>query len=197
MKTLLIDNYDSYTHILGHMVWQVTGTKPIIVRNDAVTIDALRDAQVDAIVISPGPGRPERTADFGVCDAIIDAFPSLPILGVCLGHQGLGAHFGARVVRAPNVMHGKSSRILHDGSSLFRGIPSGFRAVRYHSLVLSDEHLPAAVHVTARADDDGSIMAITIEGRPFYGVQFHPESIGTEHGKAVAGRFRDCAAPFY
>ncbi len=162
MKTLLIDNYDSYTHILAQDLWQAFGDKPIVVKNDSLSLEEIRDLDVDAIVISPGPGRPGVAEDFGVCAAVIEAFHTTPILGVCLGHQGLGASYGATIVHAPRVMHGKLSAIDHDGTGLFEGIPSGFKAVRYHSLVLSEEGLPERVRVTARAADDGSIMAIAI-----------------------------------
>lgn len=186
MRTLLIDNYDSYSHILAQYVWEVFGDKPIIVKNDRLSYQEIRDLDFDGVIISPGPGHPDIPTDFGVCRAIIEA-TDRPILGVCLGHQGLAACFGGKVVFAPKVMHGKYSRIAHDGSALFAGIPSGFRAVRYHSLLVE----PAAgVKVTARTMEDGLVMGLQIEGRPFYGVQFHPESIGTEHGRDIIENFR-------
>ncbi|WP_437774650.1 chorismate-binding protein [Sorangium sp. So ce1097] len=194
MKTLLIDNYDSYTHILGQYLWEVNGERPIIVRNDSLSLAEIRDLDVDNIVISPGPGRPERRADFGVCADVIDALAETPILGVCLGHQGLAARFGARVRHAPRVMHGKVSEVEHGGDGLFEGVPSPFKVVRYHSLIVSDEDLPADVEVTARTRGDGLIMALKIKGRPFHGVQFHPESIGTEHGRKILSNFREITA---
>ncbi|XXX72672.1 chorismate-binding protein [Sorangium sp. So ce134] len=194
MKTLLIDNYDSYTHILGQYLWEVNGEEPIVVRNDSLSLAEIRDLAVDAIVISPGPGRPERRADFGVCIDVIEALADTPILGVCLGHQGLAARFGGRVQHAPRVMHGKVTEVEHDGAGLFEGVPSPFKVVRYHSLIVGDDALPPEIEVTARTRGDGLIMALKIKGRPLYGVQFHPESIGTEHGKKILSNFRDIAA---
>ncbi|WP_437284446.1 aminodeoxychorismate synthase component I [Sorangium sp. So ce406] len=194
MKTLLIDNYDSYTHILGQYLWEVNGEKPIIVRNDSLSLAEIRDLEVDNIVISPGPGRPERRADFGVCADVIEALSGTPILGVCLGHQGLAARFGGRVRHAPRVMHGKVAEVEHDGAGLFEGVPSPFKVVRYHSLIVGDDDLPADIEVTARTRGDGLIMALKIKDRPFYGVQFHPESIGTEHGRKIISNFREITA---
>ncbi|WP_438022300.1 aminodeoxychorismate synthase component I [Sorangium sp. So ce233] len=194
MKTLLIDNYDSYTHILGQYLWEVNGEKPIIVRNDSLSLAEIRDLEVDNIVISPGPGRPERRADFGVCAEVIEALADTPILGVCLGHQGLAARFGGRVRHAPRVMHGKVAEVEHDGAGLFEGVPSPFKVVRYHSLIVSDDDLPAEIEVTARTRGDGLIMALKIKDRPFHGVQFHPESIGTEHGRKILSNFREITA---
>ncbi|WP_437806663.1 aminodeoxychorismate synthase component I [Sorangium sp. So ce1078] len=193
MKTLLIDNYDSYTHILGQYLWEVNGEEPIVVRNDSLSLAEIRDLAVDSIVISPGPGRPERRADFGVCMEVIDALADTPILGVCLGHQGLAARFGGRVQHAPRVMHGKVAEVEHDGAGLFEGVPSPFKVVRYHSLIVGDDALPAEIEVTARTRGDGLIMALKIKDRPFHGVQFHPESIGTEHGKKILSNFRNIA----
>ncbi|MGK4003649.1 chorismate-binding protein [Sorangium sp. So ce1036] len=194
MKTLLIDNYDSYTHILGQYLWEVNGEEPIVIRNDGLSLAEIRALEVDSIVISPGPGRPERRADFGVCMEVFDALPDTPILGVCLGHQGLAARFGGRVRHAPRVMHGKVTEVEHDGAGLFDGVPSPFQVVRYHSLIVSDDDLPPGIEVTARTRGDGLIMALRIRDRPFYGVQFHPESIGTAHGKKILGNFREIAA---
>ncbi|WP_437730292.1 aminodeoxychorismate synthase component I [Sorangium sp. So ce1335] len=194
MKTLLLDNYDSYTHILGQYLWEVNGEEPIIVRNDSLSLAEIRDLEVDSIVISPGPGRPERRDDFGVCAEVIDALAGTPILGVCLGHQGLAARFGGRIRHAPRVMHGKVSEVEHGGDGLFEGVPSPLKVVRYHSLLVSDDDLPADIEVTARTRGDGLIMALKIKDRPFYGVQFHPESIGTEHGRKILSNFRNIAA---
>jgi para-aminobenzoate synthetase len=194
MKSLLLDNYDSFSRILYQYLWEVNGERPLFIRNDAWSLDAIRNARFDNIVISPGPGHPANPRDFGVCAQVIAAFPDRPILGVCLGLQGLGIAAGADVVPAPRVRHGKTSPIRHDGKGLFAGLPQGFSAVRYHSLVLDPAHLPSDLLVTATAGDDGQIMAIRFPDRPFHGVQFHPESIGTEHGKALLANFRDLSA---
>jgi para-aminobenzoate synthetase len=189
MKTLLIDNYDSYTFILADYLWEVNGQKPIIVKNDLFSVGELKDLEFDNVVISPGPGRPDVRADFGVCMDLVRAMKTIPILGVCLGHQGLAACFGAKVALAPRVMHGKVSRVVHQGTGLFAGIPSPFHAVRYHSLVVDERDLPETVEVTARSEDDGLVMGLCIKDRPFFGVQFHPESVGTEHGRQLLANF--------
>jgi para-aminobenzoate synthetase len=190
MKTLLLDNYDSFSHILYQYLWEVNGERPHFVRNDEWTLDRIRSESFDNILISPGPGRPDRPGDFGVCAEVIRAFPDVPILGVCLGHQGLGHFGGGAVISAPEVRHGKPSRILHDGRGLFEGLPQGFEAVRYHSLVVSREGLPPGIEITATSEDDSQIMGLRLPSRPGYGVQFHPESIGTAHGKALLANFR-------
>ncbi|HKP98183.1 MAG TPA: aminodeoxychorismate synthase component I [Fibrobacteria bacterium] len=191
MKTLLLDNYDSFSHILFQYLWEVNGEKPLFVRNDEWTLAEIRNARFDNIVISPGPGHPGNARDFGVCSRVIAAFPDRPILGVCLGLQGLGMAAGVRVVPAPLARHGKVSRIHHDGTGLFAGLPQDFPAVRYHSLVLdAAETAGSALTVTATAAEDGQIMAIRFPDKPFHGVQFHPESIGTGHGMALLANFR-------
>jgi para-aminobenzoate synthetase len=194
MKTLLIDNYDSFSRILFQYLWEVNGEKPIFIRNDELSLDAIGSERFDNILISPGPGRPDRKRDFGVCMEVIAAFPRVPILGVCLGHQGLGLFAGASVAAAPQVRHGKVSRILHDGTGLFAGLPQAFPAVRYHSLVIEPGSVPDSLVVTATAEDDGQIMAVRLKGRPAFGVQFHPESIGTEGGKILLANFRELTA---
>ena len=193
MKTLLIDNYDSFSHILFQYLWEINGQEPVFIHNDEWALEKISAEAFDSIVISPGPGRPDRARDFGICGEVIRAFPQIPLLGVCLGHQGLGLSVGARVVSAPVVRHGKSSRILHDGEGLFKGLPPGFTAVRYHSLVIEASDRPSGMVVTATAEDDGQIMAIRLRDRPSFGVQFHPESIGTEYGKILLRNFRDLA----
>ncbi len=197
MKTLLLDNHDSFSRILWQYLWEVNGEKPLFIRNDEWTLDRIRAAGFDNIVISPGPGHPGNARDFGVCAEVIRAFPDTPILGVCLGLQGLGLAAGAPVVPAPAVRHGKPSPILHDGRDLFAGLPQGFRAVRYHSLVVdvaARESRPGGLVVTATSGDDGQIMGLRLADRPCFGVQFHPESIGTEHGMALLANFRDLTA---
>lgn len=191
MKTLLLDNYDSFSHLLWQYLWEVNGERPLLLRNDEWPLARIRAVRFDNIVISPGPGRPDNPADFGICAEVIRAFPDVPILGVCLGHQGLGVFAGAPVGEAPAVRHGKVSRIRHDGRGLFAGLPQGFAAVRYHSLVVRAGALPQGLAVTATAEDDGQVMGLALASRPCYGVQFHPESVGTEHGKALLANFRD------
>ncbi|MER8157043.1 aminodeoxychorismate synthase component I [Streptomyces sp. NPDC094472] len=187
MRTLLVDNYDSFTYNLFHYLAEVNGQEPEVIRHDdpGWKPEMLRD--FDNVVISPGPGSPERPADFGVCrDIILDG--ALPLLGVCLGHQGVGLLSGARVVRAPEPRHGRLSRVAHDGSGLFTGLPSPFDVVRYHSLTVTD--LPEELRATAWTED-GVLMGIAHRERPLWGVQFHPESICTEHGRLLLGNFAD------
>jgi para-aminobenzoate synthetase len=188
MKTLLIDNYDSFTYNLFQLLGEVNGEEPDVVRNDEAGWDQLACRRFDNVVISPGPGRPEHPQDFGVCaDAIRRA--EVPLLGVCLGHQGICTAFGGRVERAPEAVHGRASAVIHDGSPLFAGIPREFQAVRYHSLCV-DRTLPGELEPTAWTSD-GVLMALAHRTRPLWGVQFHPESIATEHGRRLLANFRD------
>ena len=192
MKTLLIDNYDSYTHILAQCLWEVNGEKPLVVKNDELPVEAIRGLEFDNIVISPGPGHPGRASDFGVCMRVFDAFPDVPILGVCLGHQGLGLYAGAKIRHAPRIVHGEISTVVPVRTSgLFRGLPPRFHAVRYHSFVIDRAGLPDRLEVLARTVGDGLIMAVRVKDRPWYGLQFHPESAGTEHGLRILRNFRD------
>jgi para-aminobenzoate synthetase len=191
VSTLLIDNYDSYTYNVFHLLAAVSGEEPIVVRNDVVSWRALSRWDFDAIVLSPGPGRPERWHDFGVCADIL-RFSEIPVLGVCLGHQGLGHLLDGAVRGAPVVMHGRLSAVTHDGSGLFEGIPQGFSVVRYHSLAVDGELGPQG-HVSAWTDD-GVVMGIEHRSRPLWGVQFHPESIATEHGRKLFENFYELAA---
>ena len=189
MTVLLIDNYDSFTHNLAQMIGGL-GYACEVVRNDAIAIGDVAARAPHAIVLSPGPGHPNNPRDFGVCAPIIDALSaSIPTLGVCLGHQGIAARFGADVVRAPTVMHGKTSRIVHDGSSVFEGLPPSIEVMRYHSLIVDEATLPTAFRVTARTEPDGLLMGIAHKERPLHGVQFHPESIGTPDGPALLRTF--------
>ena len=188
MKTLLIDNYDSFTYNLFQLLAEANGEEPIVVHNDAASWAELAELGFQNIVISPGPGRPENVGDFGVCAEAIRA-ARVPLLGVCLGHQGLCWVHGGRVIGAPQVMHGRISAVLHDGSPLFAGIPREFQAVRYHSLCVA-QPLPAELEPIAHTSD-GVLMAVAHRTRPQWGVQFHPESICTEHGRRLLANFRD------
>jgi para-aminobenzoate synthetase len=190
VRTLLIDNYDSFTYNLFQLLAEVSGAEPLVVRNDEASWEELAGEGFDCVVISPGPGRPERERDFGVCAEAIRR-SELPLLGVCLGHQGLGWVHGGQVVRAPIAIHGRASTVEHDGSPLFAGIPPRFEAARYHSLCLR-RPLPPDLLEIARSDD-GVPMAIAHRFRPQWGVQFHPESIATEHGRRLLANFCDLA----
>ena len=191
MKTLLLDNYDSFTYNLFQLIAEANGEEPVVVRNDGATWEDLSRWEVDNIVISPGPGRPDHEKDFGVCaDAILKA--QVPLLGVCLGHQGLGWIAGAQVVHAPEVMHGRLSAVIHEETPLFAGIPREFQAVRYHSLCVS-QPLPDDLEPIAWTSD-GVLMAVAHRRRPLWGVQFHPESISTDYGRRLLANFRDLTA---
>jgi para-aminobenzoate synthetase len=191
VKTLLIDNYDSFTYNLFQLLAEANGDEPTVVRNDEATWDELSELEFDNVLISPGPGNPERREDFGVCaDAIANA--EVPLLGVCLGHQGLSWVAGARVVHAPEVMHGRLSAVLHEESPLFAGIPREFQVVRYHSLCV-EQPLPDELEPIAWTSD-GVLMAVAHRERPIWGVQFHPESICTDYGRQLLANFRDLTA---
>jgi anthranilate synthase component 2 len=183
---LLIDNYDSFTFNLVHLIGGL-GEEVEVVRNDALAAAEAVD-RADALVISPGPGEPK---DAGICvEAIrIAAERRAPVFGVCLGLQSIAEAMGGRVVRAKRQMHGKTSKIVHDGAGLFAGLPTPFQATRYHSLVAERASLPNVLKVTAEAADDGEIMALEHADAPIAGVQFHPESIASEHGAAIFRNF--------
>jgi anthranilate synthase/aminodeoxychorismate synthase-like glutamine amidotransferase len=181
---LLIDNYDSFTFNLAQYLGEL-GAPPLVKRNDEVTLDEIAALQPGHIVISPGPGRPE---DAGISVELIRRFgPRTPVLGVCLGHQGIGIAFGGQVVRASQLMHGKVSSIQHDGRGVFQGVSQPFTAGRYHSLVVA-EPLPDVLEVAARTDD-GTIMGVRHRTFPVHGVQFHPESVLTGEGKQILRNF--------
>jgi len=182
---LLVDNYDSFVHTLARYVREL-GDEPLVVRHDAVTLDEIARLAPARIIISPGPCTP---AEAGISTDVVRRFgPTIPILGVCLGHQCIGAAYGAEIVRAGRPMHGKPSRIHHDGSGIFSDLPSPLVATRYHSLVIAPASLPTALRVTAMSDD-GEIMAVEHRSEPVVGVQFHPESALTEHGYRMLDRF--------
>lgn len=186
---LLIDNYDSFTFNLVHYLGGL-GADVVVRRNDKIAVSEIMADAPEAIVLSPGPCTPNEA---GICLDLIDAASaSIPMLGVCLGHQAIGQAFGGKIVRAPVPVHGKLSEITHKGESVFRGINGPFKATRYHSLVVERASLPATMSVTAEAD--GLIMGAAHKTRPVHGVQFHPESIASEHGHLMLRNFLDIAA---
>ncbi|MFI1887327.1 aminodeoxychorismate synthase component I [Streptomyces jumonjinensis] len=189
MRILLVDNYDSFTYNLFHLLADVAGTEPVVVRNDD-RLPADPTAGFDAVVLSPGPGTPARESDVGLCRSLVEN-SSLPLLGICLGHQGLALWHGGTVERAPEPRHGRLSPVEHDGTGLFAGLPSPFQAVRYHSLTATS--LPAELEPTAWTPD-GVLMGLRHRRRPQWGMQFHPESICTEHGRELLANFVDMAA---
>lgn len=184
---LLLDNYDSFTYNLVQYLGEL-GTEVTVIRNDAEDVETLLGREPKAIVLSPGPGRPENA---GVMNTLIEAAKeTIPMLGVCLGHQAIAQVFGAQITYAPTIMHGKTSEIFHDESILFKRIPSPFTATRYHSLIVDPTTLPKELKVTAHADRD-VVMALEHRDHKLYGVQFHPESILTSHGKTILKNFLD------
>jgi para-aminobenzoate synthetase len=188
VKTLIIDNYDSFTFNLYQLIAEVNGDEPLVVRNDQLSWPQLQDLEFDNIVISPGPGRPENEHDFGICrDALLSA--QVPVLGVCLGHQGLGHLYGGTVTHAPEVMHGRLGTVYHNSAPIFRQIPQPFTVVRYHSLIVADP-LPAHLEKIAWTAD-GIIMGLQHRKLPLWGVQFHPESICSEYGWQLIRNFCD------
>lgn len=183
---LLIDNYDSFVHNLARYVVELGGDA-VVRRNDAVTLDDIERLAPTHIILSPGPCSP---AEAGISVDVVRRFGrSTPILGVCLGHQCIGAAYGAEIVRAGRPVHGRTSPVIHDGSGVFAGLPSPLRLTRYHSLVINRSSLPSALRVIASAADDGEIMAVAHRQHPVVGVQFHPESAATEYGYAMLDRF--------
>ena len=190
MKVLMIDNYDSFTYNLVQYLGTL-GADVEVKRNDQTSLDEIRDLSPDAIVISPGPCTP---AEAGISVEVIKSFyKDTPILGVCLGHQSIGVAFGGRIVRAKNLMHGKTSQITHTGEGVFQGLPNPFTAVRYHSLVIEESSLPPSLKVTARSED-GEIMGIQHKEYPLFGVQFHPESVLSEGGMDILKNFLGLAS---
>ncbi len=192
-RVTLIDNYDSFTFNLVHYLGEL-GAEVSVRRNDEITVaEALAD-RPDAIVLSPGPCTPNQA---GVClDLVRAASETTPMLGVCLGHQAIGQAFGGEVVRAPAPMHGKVSRISHNARGLFRGLNGPFCATRYHSLIIERSSAPAELEISAE-NDEGLVMSVQHRERPAFGVQFHPESIASEHGRQILRNFLDLAAAFH
>lgn len=181
---LLIDNYDSFTYNLWHYLSEL-GAEIQVVRNDALTVAEALALKPQGLIISPGPGTPVQS---GITVPIVAAAGTLPVLGVCLGHQAIGEAFGGRIVRAPVPMHGKLSPVKHQGGGLFQGLPNPLTVTRYHSLIVERSSLPAALRITAETDD-GIIMGLEHVERPIHGVQFHPESIASEAGKPLLANF--------
>jgi anthranilate synthase component 2 len=189
---LLIDNYDSFTYNLFHYLGEL-GADVAVKRNDELTADEALGMKPEAIVLSPGPCTPNEA---GIClDLIRKADGRMPILGVCLGHQAIGQIYGGTIVRAPEPMHGKVSRIHHTGKSVFRGLNNDFEATRYHSLTIAPDSMPASLEVTATSSD-GVIQGVTHKSHPVHGVQFHPESIASENGHALLRNFLTIAQEF-
>ena len=189
MKFLIIDNYDSFVFNIAQYLGEI-GVDSDVIRNDKITLDQIKKSNYDAIIISPGPGTPEDKKYFGVCsDVIKNMGKETPILGVCLGHQGIIHAFGGKVTNAGCVRHGKTSPVNHGNSKLFKDVKNPFRATRYHSLVGDKTIIPEILEVTATAADDGEIMAIRHKEFLIEGVQFHPESIMTEDGKKILENF--------
>ncbi len=190
---LIIDNYDSFTYNLYQLLQESVSGNVEVHRNDKISFEQVQKLAPQRIVLSPGPGHPAIDEDFGICKEIIvkQSVLQCPILGVCLGHQGIVQHLGGKVVRAPQIVHGKSSEIVLNGKSpLFDGLPANFQAMRYHSLVAADDDtFPKDLAVLAREREHNLIMAIQHKTKPIYGVQFHPESIGTPEGKHLLRNF--------
>ena len=186
MKIVLIDNNDSFTWNLVHFIGDVGFLDVEVIRNDAKTAAEIMAEKPDAIVLSPGPGTPDSA---GICMDLIKIADDTPILGVCLGHQSIAQAFGAKIIRAPAPVHGKTDAITHDGSGVFKGLPSPFTATRYHSLIVSD--LPDCLNATANTGD--IIMGVSHKTRPVHGVQFHPEGIATQHGHKILKNFLEAA----
>lgn len=189
MKVLVLDNYDSFVYNLVQYIGELEA-KPIVFRNDQVTLRRIAELKPDRIVISPGPGTPEEARYFGICSKVLKSMSSeIPTFGVCLGHQGIIYTFGGRIVRAKKLMHGKTSPIRHDGKGVFKGVKNPFPATRYHSLVGARESITSCLKITAESLDDGEVMGVRHVNYPIEGVQFHPESILTENGRLIIKNF--------
>jgi anthranilate synthase component 2 len=187
--TLIVDNYDSFVYNIAHYVGEL-GSRPLVLRNDEVTVKLVERIRPDRIIISPGPGHPANPRDVGNSPDIVREFSGrIPILGVCLGHQIIGYVFGARIRQARTIKHGKTSQIRHNGGLLYRGVPEVFTAARYHSLVVDD--LPPVLIAEAYSLDDNEIMGLRHVEHPTFGVQFHPESVATPFGKRIIKNFLD------
>jgi len=190
-KILIIDNYDSFVYNIAQLFGKLS-TEPVVFRNDKLSINDIKKLQPDGIVLSPGPGHPADKKSFGICGDIIERIgPSIPVLGVCLGHQGIVHVYGGKVINARVVRHGKTSEIEYMDNELFRKLANPFVATRYHSLVASRDNFPACLEVTAISLDDQEIMGLKHKKYPIYGVQFHPESVLTKNGYHILENFID------
>lgn len=194
MKSLIIDNYDSYTYNLFQLIGKVSGIEPLVIKNDELTYQEILDLDFDNVILSPGPGNPEKEKDFGVCKDIIEKL-NKPILGICLGHQGIYYYNGGKILRAEEPMHGRQSEIMHNGKNLFKRIKNNFKVTRYHSLTCEDKELKN-INIDARTED-GVVMAISHKTKPIYGLQFHPESIASECGEKLIENFINICREFY
>ena len=189
MKTLLIDNYDSFVYNLVQQVGEL-GSEPLIYRNNKITLNEVTNLNVDNIIISPGPGISSEKKYFGICSEIIrNLSPTIPTLGVCLGHQGIIHGYGGNIIKAGRLMHGKVSMIKHDEENIFEGLKNPFIATRYHSLVGERSTIPKELKISANSEDDNEIMAVRHEKHPVNGIQFHPESILTKEGGKLIRNF--------
>jgi para-aminobenzoate synthetase component II len=186
MKVALIDNYDSFTHNVCDLIYRVSGDHATVLRNDEISYSEFAKLDIDGVVISPGPGHPGRAQDFGVCTEILQ-HSEKPVLGICLGHQGIGMVFGGKINLAPRPVHGQVAEISHDGKGLFEGVPQRVKMVRYHSLMV-DPDLPDMLFRTAWTDE-GLIMGLQHRDRSIFGVQFHPESVCSEFGETLIANF--------
>jgi anthranilate synthase/aminodeoxychorismate synthase-like glutamine amidotransferase len=188
-RVIILDNYDSFVFNLYQAVGEITGEAPMVFRNDSIQVSEIAALDPTHIIVSPGPGDPQHPKYFGTCnETIVQLGPKVPLLGVCLGHQGIAAAFGGEVVRGPMPTHGKTSLIVHDGEGVFEGVTSPIEGMRYHSLVVDKERLPEDLTVTATTPD-GVVMGIRHRTHPIHGVQFHPESIGTPTGNRIVANF--------
>lgn len=191
MNVLLIDNYDSFVYNIAQYLGEL-GASPVVYRNDAISVEKAKDLRPDRILVSPGPGTPMEERYFGNCLSIIQHLgPHIPILGVCLGHQGIVHAYGGEITHATRLMHGKTSMIRHDGKGLFKGVSNPFEATRYHSLVANPFNVPPCLKISAYSLDDCEVMGVRHIEYPVEGIQFHPESILTREGKKILKNFLD------
>lgn len=187
MKLLLIDNFDSFVYNIYQYLGEL-GCEVDVIRNNEITLEHIEANRYDKIVISPGPGDPTNKRDFGICNEVISN-AKVPILGVCLGHQGIISTFGGKIIRAAKPMHGKMSEIKHSSKGIFAGVKNPLKVMRYHSLIGEEVSLPSCLEIIAKSQDDNAIMAVQHVSKPIFGIQFHPESILTQEGKKILENF--------